>query len=404
MTEGRRDGRSGITERHPALMNPDLQVSAASIPKSSRPPKLREARFDDHSQVAALALKFDLDTEDYEAWVHLWTANPAYREIKGKFPMGWVLEAPDGSIAGYLGNIPLSYEFEGRKLLAATTRSWVVDSAYRAYSLLLLGTYFQQSNVNLFLATSVNSQSAVPFGVFQGTRVPVGAWDRTLFWITAPQGFTESFFRKKGWAGAKPVSYALSPAVSLGDQLRGSRFRRTVNEPAVTACDGFDERFDVLWQALRKTKSKLLLAVRNREVLEWHFRFPLLHKTAWIYTVEDSQGLTAYSVFLRQDRRQAGLRRVCLADFQCLEQEKAPTLLTAMLRAASERCRRESVHMLEVIGLPPQLEASVERASPHRRQLANWMYFYKTNDRVLGERLNSAEVWEPSLFDGDSSL
>jgi hypothetical protein len=365
---------------------------------------LREVRFDDHAQVAALALKFDLDAEDYEAWVHLWAANPTYREIKGKLPMGWVLEAPDGNIAGYFGNIPLSYELDGKKLLVATGRSWVVDTAYRTYSLLLLGTYFQQANVDLFLVTSLNAHSAVPFAVFESTRVPVGAWDRTLFWITNPQGFTESFFRKKGWAGTKPLSYALSLAVSVGDQLCGSRFRRTVDEPAVTACDGFDERFDVFWQALRKTKAKLLLAVRNREVLEWHFRFPLLQKTAWICTVEDGRGLAAYSVFLRQDRRQTGLRRMCLADFQCLEQEKAPTLLTAMLRAAFDRCQRESVQMLEVIGLPPRLQAAVERASPHRRQLANWMYFYKTKDRALREKLGRADVWEPSLFDGDSSL
>jgi len=32
------------------------------------------------------------------------------------------------------------------------------------------------------------------------------------------------------------------------------------------------------------------------------------------------------------------------------------------------------------------------------------MYFYKTNDVGLGEKLRRAEVWQPSLFDGDCSL
>jgi hypothetical protein len=75
-----------------------------------------------------------------------------------------------------------------------------------------------------------------------------------------------------------------------------------------------------------------------------------------------------------------------------------------MLRAAFERCRQESVHMLELIGPTPLLEECAERASPHRRQLANWMYFYKTNDRILSEKLLNADVWEPSVFDGDSPL
>jgi hypothetical protein len=385
-------------------MSADLQAKALSAPKSSKPPKLREVRFDDYSQVAALALKFGLDAEDFPAWKNLWTDNPTYREIKVKFPMGWVLETADGSIAGYLGNIPLSYELEGRRILVATGRSWVVDAAYRPYSLLLMGTYFQQANVDLFLTTSVNSQSAVPLGVFEWVRVPKGAWDRTLFWITYPQGFSESYFRKKEWAAAKLLSYPLSLGISFRDHVRGNRFLKTRSDFAALSCKAFDNRFDAFWAALKKRKSKLLLAVRDRETLEWHFKFALLKNIAWIYTVEDNRGLIAYAVFLRQDRRLVGLKRMCLVDFQCLEQKKAPALLTSMLRAAFERCRQESVHMLELIGVTPLLEECAERASPHRRQLPNWMYFYKTNDRILSEKLLKADVWEPSLFDGDSSL
>lgn len=388
----------------PTVMNPNPQLHAASIPKSSKPPKLREVRLEDHAQVAALAVKFDLNAQDYEAWAHLWTQNPASRTIKGKFPMGWVLETADGAIAGYLGTIPLSYEFEGKRLLAAATRSWVVDTAYRAYSLLLLGTYFQQLHVDLFLATTVNSQSIIPFSVVQGLQVPVGAWDRTQFWITNARGFGESLLRKKGWAMAKSLSYPLSVALLLRDHFSIYRFRRNGNRVTVLPCLGFDDRFDAFWLALRERKSKVLLAVRDRQTLEWHFKFPLLQNTAWIYIVEDNRGLVAYSVFLRQDRRQVGLTRVRLADFQCLEQEEAPTLLAAMLQAAIDRCRQESIHMLELIGLPPQLEAVAEGASPHRRRLPNWMYFYKTRDSILGEKLKNPAVWEPSLYDGDSSL
>lgn len=124
----------------------------------------------------------------------------------------------------------------------------------------------------------------------------------------------------------------------------------------------------------------------------------------WIYTSQDSGSLIAYAVFLRQDRRLVGLKRVSLVDFQCLDQEKAPALFTAMLRAAFERCRQESVHMLELTGLNPLMEECAERASPHRRQLPSWMYFYKSNDGILREKLLDADVWEPSVFDGDSPV
>jgi len=354
--------------------------------------------------VAALASKYRLYVESYPEWTHLWTNNPAYRDIKDKFPMGWVLENGEGGISGYLGNIPLNYELEGKRLLAAATRAWVVDTAYRSYSPLLLGTFFQQRNVDLFLNTTVSAESAHAYSIFEGIRMPVGAWDRTLYWITHHRGFTESFLRGKGVALAKPLSYALSMGVFLPDQLKRSRFQRNGTVVTVPPCASFDDRFEAFWAVLRKKKSNLLLAVRSREALQWHFEFALRQNAAWIYMVEGNSGLAAYSVFLRQDNLETGLTRVRLADFQCLDQERVPDLLTAMLQAAMDRCLQESIHMLELIGLTPALETKLECLSPHRRQLPTWMSYYKPNNVALAESLKDAAVWEPWLFDGDSSL
>lgn len=368
-----------------------------------KPPQLREARFEDYPRIAALVSKYGLLIEDYAGWAHLWTNNPAYRGIKDSFPIGWVLETSDGTISGYLGNVPANYEFEGKTLLSAATRAWVVDSACRTYSPLLLGTYFQQRNVDLFLSTTVNAQSAPAYSFFQGVRVPVGIWDRALFWITDYPGFTESFLRRKGWNRPKVLSYPLSAGLFLRDRIRrGGLHAPTQNK--VNFCASFDERFDTFWAALRKLKRHLLLAVRSRETLDWHFRTALLEKNAWIYTTERNSDLSAYAVFLRNDYKNIGLTRMRLVDFQCLEQERAPVLLLAMLEAAAERCRQESIDMLEIIGLTPALESNVEQARPHQRSLSTWLYCYKANNPVLGKSLSDAAVWEPWLFDGDSSL
>jgi hypothetical protein len=365
---------------------------------------LREARFEDYPLLAALASKYHLYFESYPEWTHLWTDNPAYREIKGKVPMGWVLADGEGGISGYLGNIPLNYELEGKRLLAVATRAWVVDTACRPYSPLLLGTFFQQPNVDLFLNTTVSAEAAAAYSIFRGVRVPVGAWDRALYWITQCQGFTESFLRRKGVALAKPLSYPLSVGLFLRDQARRSRFQGNSSAVTVVSCASFDDRFEAFWADLKKKKSNLLLGVRSRDALEWHFKFALQQNAAWIYIVEGNSGLVAYSVFLRQDSLETGLTRVRLADFQCLEQERTPDVLTATLQAAMDRCRQESIHMLELIGLTPALERKLEGLSPHRRQLPTWMSYYKPNNASLAGSLKNAAVWETSLFDGDSSL
>jgi hypothetical protein len=381
------------------------EVQPGSAVRSAQRLRLREVCLEDYDRVAALASKFNLCTEPYPAWEHLWTKNPAVQEIRGKIPMGWVLEDSQGTISGYLGNVPQTYEFQGKKLVAASTRAWVVESAFRTYSPLLLGTYFQQRNVDLFLSTTVTAQSAAAYNIFSGSPVPVGVWDRTLFWITNHRGFVESFLRKRGTAMAKMASYPLSVGVRIRDQLRGSRIHRSRSAaPVAVPCPSFDERFDSFWAALKTKKSNILLAVRSREVLEWHFKFALQQNWAWIYTVPSDSGLAAYAIFRRHDYDQIGLTRMRLVDFQCLDQERAADVLEALLQAAMERCQRQCIHMLEVVGLPPTLEKRLEAASPHRRSLSSWLYYYRTSNSSLAEKLKSANVWEPSLFDGDSSL
>jgi hypothetical protein len=384
-------------------MNADFPNLSAIAARSQRPPKLREARYEDHAQIAALASRFQLHIESREAWSHLWANNPAHREIKSKFPIGWVLETSDGGICGYLGNVPLSYELEGNKLLAATTRAWVVDTPYRSFSPLLLGTYFQQPNVDLFLSTTVNSQSAAAYGAFQGIPVPMGAWDRTLFWITHYQGFAESFLRRRDIVAAKPLSFPLAGVVWLRDRFKTGSFQK-YSGVSVVRCAAFDHRFEIFWAHLRKTKHNLLLGVRSQETLDWHFKFALQQGSAWIYTVEGKSGLAAYSVFLRHDFQPIGLRRMRLVDFQSLEPDRSPDLLMAMLAAAVKRSREQSIHMLELAGVAPALETTLERASPHRRELSNWLFFYKARNPTLELKLKDPAVWEPSLFDGDSSL
>jgi hypothetical protein len=374
------------------------------IARSQKPPRLREVCFEDYPQIAKLVCKFDLHIEGYPGWMHLWSENPAYKALDDKFPKGWVLETAEGLIAGYLGNIPLDYELQGRKLLAATTRAWVVDSPYRSYSPLLLGTYFQQPRVDLFLSTTLNPQSAPVYSIFQTTPVPVGIWDRTLFWIADYPGFTESFLRKKARAMARVLSYPLSVGVFLRDQLKGSHVRGHSKSIEVLSLNSFDDRFNAFWEALRKKKHTILLGVRTEQALTWHFGPAVAQKAAWIYGIGGDSGVLAYSVFLRHDYPEIGLTRMRLVDFQCLDEERSAELLLAMLAVAMDRCRRESIHMLELVGLPPKLEAGLQGAAPHMRRLPNWLYFYKTNSVSLAGTLKNPEVWEPSLFDGDSSL
>jgi hypothetical protein len=372
-------------------------------PKNApRSPKLREASFEDHPQIAALQVANGLEAKTYEEWKHLWISNPAYTEFQATLPIGWVLEVEDKQLVGYLGNIPLLYELKGQRVLASVAHSWAVDESYRGYSLSLLERYFSQKKVELFLNATVGPAAAEAFAVFESLPVPVGEWDCSAFWITHYQGFLASWLAMKGLPLARTFSYVLSVGPFLKDTLAKRRSRRYENGLEVRRCTQFDDRFDVFWEALRKANPHVLQAVRTREMLEWHFRYALHNNRAWIVTIGQGSVILAYGIFFRHDNPAVGLKRMRLVDFQTLDGNTA--LLAPMLSWALEGCRNEGIDMLESIGFRTDKGRVIKDIVPYKRKLPSWLYFYKTANENLAAMLRDPNAWDPSQFDGDASL
>jgi hypothetical protein len=364
--------------------------------------KVREASFDDHRAISSLESRYELETKSYKEWSHLWRGNLLYRDLRGIWTIGWVLETGDKRIVGYLGNIPRWYEFQGQRIIAAATHAWVVDCAFRSYSILLLDRYFNQKNVDLYLSTSVNSQSSRAFAVFNSPPVPVGAWDRSAYWVTHYRGFAASWAAMKALPLSRLLSYAFSAALLLRNLSARRGLKANRNDFDIEFCDGFDDRFDGFWDELKRKDSHVLLALRSREVLESHFKFAMLQHKLWVLTTTNGGGLAGYSIFLRQDNPRIGLKRIRLVDFQVLDESGA--VLSAMLSRALKRCRQEGIHMLEYIGCRPEVQNVLENLGPQERRLPCWLYYYKAKTETLARSLTNPAVWNPSCFDGDSSL
>jgi hypothetical protein len=368
--------------------------------RAKRGPKLREATFKDYEQIARLGSRYGLEAKSYEQWSHLWLGNPLYRELQAGWSIGWVLEDDNKQVVGSMGNIPLLYEFEGRRILASSGRGWVAEPEYRSASLILLEHVINQPHVDLHVNNTVNAASAPAVNAFQCTRVPVGVWDASAFWITGYKGFMQSLLMRRHYPLARLLSYPLAAAVFLQERLR--RKGLGAGDVEVELCRVFDERFDEFWLNLKRCSPHVLLAVRTREVLEWHFKYALLNDRLWIVTVVDGPRIVAYAIFDRSEEAKVGLKRVRLVDFQSLE--GGTDLLPPLLSWALRRCRDEGIHMLENLGRWLEKGEVLDMIAPYRRRLRNWVYFYRANNPELAERLSDRRVWAPSLFDGDASL
>jgi len=396
VVQSRPVGRSKL-----APLVPDSSSSSPSGKPHQKPKvRLREVTFDDYGPVTALQSKYGLRAKGYEEWKDLWLKNPAFREYRDSLPMGWVLESEKHDIFGYLGNIPLIYELEGRRLLGSVAHAWVVEEDYRSYSLLLLQQYFAQKKVDLFLNATVGPLATEAFAVFESLPVPVGAWDEASFCITSYSGFLASWLQTKQVPFSTPLSYLLGGGLFLKENVLQPRPKSSRIE--VQLCTEFDSRFDTFWENLRHRNSGKLIGLRNREALQWHYGFALQQKELWIVTVESAADITAYALFLRYDNPQLRLCRMRLVDFQTLDAN--PDILAGVFSWAAQKCRKDGIHMLEYLGFCSEKRDVLDRLAVHKRKMSSWLYYYKSSRPDLAQRLSDPKVWDPCQFDGDASL
>jgi hypothetical protein len=373
------------------------QSNPTSVRRNGARVWVRELTTEDHQQVTHLTRRHGIQTEPLVQWTHLWFSNPAYGKTRN-WPLGWVLEDTQGRVVGHLGNIPLEYIWRGSSRLAATSRTWVVDEPFRGFAPLLLDCHFTQRNVDLFVHPTVNVQASAAYATFQARRVPVGQWDRAAFAITGYQGLTEAWLRMRRVPFSKALSYGGAAALFLKDRvIAGPQYRDIQFEE----CHTFDHRFDDFWRELQARNKTLLLAVRSRETLQWHFKYAFTHKRISVIAAIREGRIYAYAIFLRYDNYRLGLRRTRLVDFQALDDRDA--VLTASLSWIREKCRRDAIHTFEIVGIVPACH-HIERLVPHTRQLPAWLYYYYVPDPNLAKELADPLVWSPCTYDGDASL
>ncbi len=383
--------------------NTDSPATQPDIKPSRDPLRIRVAVFEDYDQIAAVQIRNGLTPRAYQDWLAHWSTNPIYQKRNGEWPIGWVLETNQGEIVGSISNIPLAYQFRGRELRAATSCSWAVDSRFRSYSMRIFSSLLRQKDIDLFVCTTVSAASEPSYrDAFQFSRAPVGTWDNASLWITNYAGFSESALKSKSVPFAKILSYPVSAALFCWDKVRDGSLQMPGATSGVQLCTAFDSRFDEFWEELKVEKKNVLLAVRTRDTLSWHFRYPLMRRNLWILTASKGARLVAYAIFDRSDNLPLGLKRVRLVDFQALNgsEEELGAALNWMLR----KCRQEGIHVLETCGCWLDRPGLPRILAPYQRPLSSWMYYYRAIDKDLSEALADMDVWEPSSFDGDASL
>jgi hypothetical protein len=364
--------------------------------------RIREAVFDDYDQIAPLLIRNGLTPRNHSDWITLWKTNPVYEELRHEFPIGWVLETSRGDIVGLIGNVPLACHFRGLHLRTAAAFDWVVDPGYRSSSMHLLDRFMSQNDTDLFMTTTASANSEPVLKMFEWSRVPVEAFDKSAFWITNYAGFTKSVLNLKSVPMPELLSYPLSALLFCRDIFRHNETGLNGSNSELELCSSFDNRFDDFWEELKQQNDNILMHYRSRETLEWHFRRPMMRQQLMILAKSKGSRLVAYAIFDRQDNPARELKRFRLVDFQALNgfENVLASAVCWMLR----RCREDGIDILENVGGWLDLSRLSKPPKPYYRTLPAALYYYNAPSKELSATLNNPAVWAPTTFDGDASL
>jgi hypothetical protein len=368
------------------------------------PAKIREAKFSDYQAITDLKQRWGLTPDPLENWEHLWRRNPALKHMQTGGAIGWVVEA-QGKIVGYLASISSLYRFGGKTLTAVVGSGFVAEPAYRGHTVRLMGAFYAQKPVDLYLSTTAVEATGKIACAFGCEPMPQENYETVLFWVLRPYPFIQTVLKKL------QVKPALSPvlgvlgsiAVRIDTVFRGRRPRRpaknlTVSEIKVSE---ITEEFEILWNE-KLAEGTRLLADRSLEFLRWHYSVPQDGaKTSFLCCRKDGQ-LVGYLVIRDETGGANGSRRSLIADM-LVKQDDPETLKTLMV-AAYKHAKRAGSHVLEAQGFPAGMRHQFLQWNPYSRKFPATPFYYKGAAPAMHKTLADGALWYGTPFDGDTTL
>jgi hypothetical protein len=371
----------------------------------AKPVTVREATISDFESVCALNSRLGQGPDSMANWQRLWLENPALADQSEKRPIGWVIETSQ-EVVGFLGSVPLQYEFRGSGLRVAATCRFAVEPAYRAFSHLLVVSFFRQQSVDLFLNTTATVAAGKIMTALKASPLPQPDYGTVLFWVLNPSPFAEEVLKKVGIkapfikTGSAVASLALRGDVLLRrrNPHGASSGRYAIREESVQE---IGKEFEELWSH-DSSRSSILWAKRTLEIMRWHFDPPGNRRSVVVLSCRVDGRLAGYLVVRHEPANAEGIRRSLVADL--LVPDGDPDVLEHLFTAACASARTAGCHVLEVIGFPERIRQVILKWKPYVRQYPAQPFFFKTRDKLLHEELLDKNAWYACPYDGDATL
>ena len=362
--------------------------------------RIREVREEDVPAVKGLlhegfAIPGDVADRYLDMW---WRRNPWKTDaIAG----GWLLEEDSGEAAGFFGNIPVPYQIDGRREIAAAGTSLYVKPAVRGiFGLRLIAAYMEQSGVPLLL-NNTPSETVRAICLKNGFSGATAPSDLEYWWVRRPDQVAD-FAREKGMVPTR-LSWILQPSLALTRPLlRAFRIplKSTAEQPTVgdryqwSPSNDCDDSFTDLWNRARDPRSVTLY--RDGETLAWLCFSEAVASKRRLVRCDDVQTGEMVGYVVWDIERSAGGVDIMRLKDAFLPEADADVVAT-LVEFAKAMAVEHDVAAVVFWAVNEEMEALLSRIVRLKRRYAGYYLFRYVNDAMGGQRQDIT----PSPIDPD---
>ncbi|MGM0771767.1 MAG: hypothetical protein ACQESU_09210 [Halobacteriota archaeon] len=235
--------------------------------------KIRTLEEKDFSELADLLKEgLNIPPEIWKRHFDMWWVNNPWMDHS--IPYGWVLEDERSEIVGFLGNIPVKYQIEGKDDIAAAGTSLYVRPSVRGVaSLQPIMAFTRQKNIKLLLNTTANPKVVQIFSKFGFGDLDVPFRNMEYWYIRDYGKIYELYVRTKIRSHSLlPLTKVSSVPVKLispfvrwfNDKIR---YKVQPDHYKCSLCTDCDDSFTQLWENNRKENATTIC--RDSETLRW---------------------------------------------------------------------------------------------------------------------------------------
>lgn len=328
----------------------DPLESVMQVPNRHNP-IVRPLQLEDYLRSADFLLSFRAQHREREYWLERfsfwWENNPFFKDSMVR---GWLLVA-EGKVVGFLGSIPLSYQWNHEPCQAMTPTTWYVLPEYRQFALsLFLEQLDAAENALLWDATPTEQVRAISLSL--GFTPVAYSCRRACYVFKDMASILDWHLRTRGMESWWPARLRRLTSFWPGKLAPVNRLPSGYAVRILPDAAAVDASFDQLWERTRHLKAHT--RIRSAQWVRWYcFGFNGQKKTLVACYRDDT--LAAYGIFYRTSKRSSTTGALPGQFLECLDSWQDPDHPEAMelvLDHALERTRLENYLGLALFDFP----------------------------------------------------